>query len=412
MLSSTKLWIWLSLSCAPRAAWRLIRHFGSVEQVYTADEAALLEVPGLREDQIRSVRNKSTERAERILGRCDALGAEVFCWEDEDYPQRLRELHLPPMVLYQWGQPLRLGEECAIAIAGTRRCSAYARMMAEHFSAELTQQGAVVVTGMASGCDETALRAALRCGGPVAALLPGGVDVPWENNAYYRSLYRDVRQMGALISPYPPGTRNDHQHFFYRNPILTGITAATLCIEAGVRSGVLNVAKNASEQQRPLYVIPANLDVVSAAGTNALLCSGVAMPIMSAADLLLPFQGAFPQLHLKGLQPRREPPAAPKPDSDGAQSPEHAEKKVDTGPKADYIDLKTQEESLTEEERGILLALASGEKTAEELSALTELDTAQVLSTLTLLTLRGALEELGGGRFRSLVRLGEKAQED
>ena len=411
MLSSTKLWIWLSLSCVPRAAWRAWKHFGSVEQVYAADAEALREVRGLREEQIRGLLNKSTERAERILGRCDALGVEVFSWEAEEYPQRLRELYLPPMVLYQWGQPLRLGEECAVAIAGTRRCSAYGAAMAGRFAEDLTRQGALVVTGMAPGCDEAALRAALRCGGPVAALLPGGVDVPWKDEHYYRNLYRDVRQMGVLISPYPPGTRNDHQHFFYRNPILTGITVATLCVEAGERSGVLNVARNASEQERPIYVVPANLDVPGAAGTNALLCTGVAMPVMSAADLLLPYQGAFPRLHVTGGHPRKESPSGSKPEDGDPQKPRMEEKKVDTGARADYIDLKTQEESLTEEERSLMYALGSEVKTAEELSALTELATAEVLSALTLLTLRGFLEELGGGRFRSLVRLEEKAQE-
>ena len=410
MLTSTKLWIWLSLRCAPRTAWQVWSHFGSVEQVYAADGEALSEVRGLHSEQIRRLLDKSTERAERILGRCDALGVEVVCWEDEHYPQRLRELHLPPMVLYQWGLPLRLGEECAVAIAGTRRCSAYGRSMAERFSRDLTRQGALVVTGMAEGCDEAALRAALRAGGPVAALLPGGVDVPFEEGAYYRSLYRDVRQLGALVSPYPPGTRNDHQHFLYRNPILTGVTVATLCVEAGVRSGVLNVARNASEQQRPLYVVPANLDNPGAAGTNALLCSGVALPVMSAEDLLLPFQSSFPRLKGRKTASKR-PLTASQPEGAGVQKPTTEEKKVDTGADGDYIDFKTQAASLTAEELGVLRALGSEEQTADELGALTELDAAQVLSALTMLTLRGAVEELGGGRFRSLVRLEEEAQE-
>jgi DNA processing protein len=412
MLATMKLWIWLSLSCAPRAAWQAWKHFGSVERVYAADQEELRAVPGLREEHVERLCRKSTERAERILGRCDELGIRVLCWEDENYPQRLRELFLPPMVLYQWGLDLNLGEECAVAMAGTRRCSPYGRSMAEHFSRDLTRQGAVVVTGMAGGCDEAALRAALREGGPVAALLPGGVDVPFEDNAYYRSLYRDVRQMGVLVSPYPPGTSNDHHHFAYRNPLLTGITVATLCVESGVRSGVLNVASHANEQHRPLYVVPANLDSVSAAGTNALLCEGIAMPVMSAADILLPFQASYPQLHLgtrtgSVLRSKGERKGDSKAETQGTGE----EKKVDTDAPDQYIDLQTDVASLTEEERSVLTAMAEGEKTAEELSALCQLSGAQTLSTLTLLTLRGAVEELGGGRFRALVRIKEEQQE-
>jgi ERCC4-type nuclease len=69
MLTSTKLWIWLSLRCAPRTAWQVWSHFGSVEQVYAADGEALSEVRGLHSEQIRRLLDKSTERAERILGR-------------------------------------------------------------------------------------------------------------------------------------------------------------------------------------------------------------------------------------------------------------------------------------------------------------------------------------------------------
>lgn len=412
MLTTMKLWIWLSLSCAPKAAWQAWKHFGSVERLYAADREELSAVPGLRREQIEALCRKSTERAERILGRCDELGMYLFCYEDEEYPQRLRELYLPPMVLYCWGQKFSLENECVIAMAGTRRCSAYGRAMADHFAFDLTRQGALVLTGMASGCDETALLGAMRSGGPVAALLPGGVDVPFENSAYYRNFYRAVREQGVLISPYPPGTRNDHKHFFYRNPILTGLSVATLCVESGVRSGVLNVASHANEQQRPLYVVPANLDSASAAGTNALLCEGIAMPVMSAADILLPFQASYPQLHLRtGTGSILRSKAERKGDSKGETRDTEGEKKVDTGAPDQYIDLQTDATSLTAEERSLLNALAEGEKTAEELSAQCQLSGAQTLSTLTLLTLRGAVEELGGGRFRALVRIKEEQQE-
>jgi predicted Rossmann fold nucleotide-binding protein DprA/Smf involved in DNA uptake len=161
-----------------------------------------------------------------------------------------------------------------------------------------------------------------------------------------------------------------------------------------------------------VYVVPANLDVESAAGTNALLCSGLAMPVMCAADILLPFQASYPQLHLR---PRAGSVLQPKESRKGeakAEEPEAPEeKKVDTGAPDQYIDLQTDAAPLTEEEQSLLTALAEGEKTAEELSALCQLSGAQTLSTLTLLTLRGAVEELGGGRFRALVRIKEEQQE-
>ncbi len=430
MDSVTKLWIWLSLRCAPEQAWRAWRHFESVERLYQADAEALRQVPGLWRKSAEQLCDKSTERAERILERSEELGMYLLCWDDEDYPDRVRELPLPPMVLYCWGQRMVLQEQCVIAMAGSRRCSAYGRAMSDYFSAHLTQRGALVLTGMASGCDEAALRGALRVGGPVAALLPGGVDVPFENDAYYRSLYRDVRDRGVLISPYPPGTRNDHKNFFYRNPILTALSLATLCVEAGPRSGVLNVAAHANEQGRALYVVPANLDVGTAAGTNALMCTGLALPVMSAEDVLLPFHGSFPQLKLPESSRKRgrvrqavslvaspgaKRSAASKAPSGGvseASAPENRkrpeEKRVDSGPEADYIDVETGNTAYTAEERTLLRALQERDRSAEELSACTGMDAARTLSALTLLTLRGALEELQGGRFRTRVRLSEE----
>ena len=409
MLSETIYWIWLSLSCEPKAAWAAYRQFGSAERVWQAGPEDLAQVPGLKADHIRRLSSKSTDRAERILRRCEQLGAYLFTWDDEGYPDRLRSLHLPPMVLYCLGRPLNFNQECAVAMAGSRRCSPYGRSMAERFAADLTRQGALVVTGMAGGCDEAALIAALRAGGPVAVLLPGGVDVPFENSAYYRHLYRSAAQLGTLVSPYPPGTPNDHRHFFYRNPILTGLSVATLCVEAGVHSGVLNVASHAADQGRTLYVIPANLDSETAAGTNALLCSGVALPVMSAGDILLPFCDTFPRLRPDPGRRRRAGKKAlkmtPQNQDAAAPQPSESEKRVDTGGDSDYIDLRNSETDLTQSEIALLLALQAGERTAEELSAETGIPTAQLLSSLTMLTLRSYVEEQEGGRFAAAVRV-------
>ncbi|MCD7928764.1 MAG: DNA-protecting protein DprA [Clostridiales bacterium] len=426
MLSVTKFWVWLSTVCSPDAAWRVYRHFGSPETAYFADMDEYQAVEGLTARQIAQLADKTaaTRRVEQILADCDKLGAHISTWQDADYPERLRNIYTPPMVLYFLGRPLRLEEECAVAMAGSRRCSAYGRSMAEKFSRGLTRLGALVVTGMAPGCDEAALIGAMRAGGPVAALLPGGVDVPFEDNAYYRQLYRDVASLGTLISTYPPGTPNDHAHFRFRNPVLTGLCVVTLCIEAPARSGVLQVAACAQDQQRTVYTIPANLTSASAAGTNALLCNGLALPVMSAEDLLLPYRESYARLNptpSAAAKPKAPPskPAASQPENRDAsprpetakvtapraEVPPAAEKKVDSGEKSDYIDLRKSRSTFTDDEQAVLLALQAGEKSAEELTAETGVPSARILAALTLLTLRGHVEELSGGRFKTGLRV-------
>ncbi|MCD8050537.1 MAG: DNA-protecting protein DprA [Clostridiales bacterium] len=426
MLSVTKFWVWLSIVCPPDIAWQVYRHFGSPEKAYFADTAEYQAVEGLTARQIAQMedRTTATQRVERILEDCDRLGVHISTWQDADYPERLRNIYTPPMVLYLLGRPLRLEEECAIAVAGSRRCSAYGRSMAEKFSRDLTRQGALVVTGMAPGCDEAALIGAMRAGGSVAALLPGGVDVPFVDNAYYRQLYRDVPSLGTLISTYPPGTANDHAHFRFRNPVLTGLCVVTFCIEAPARSGVMQVAACAHDQQRTVYTIPANLTSTSAAGTNALLCSGLALPVMSAEDLLLPYRERYTRLTTApSTAPKRKTPppksavtepeqktqsAAPKAEkspASGAETAPSQQKKVDSGEKSDYIDLRKSRATFTDDEQAVLLALQAGEKSAEELTAETGVPSARVLAALTLLTLRGYVEELSGGRFKTELRV-------
>lgn len=414
MLSTTKFWVWLSITGELPAAWALLRRFGQPEQVYYASAQELAEVRGLSPRALAPFAEKSNRRTEEILAACDRLGVQILTWQDADYPEQLRSLPCPPMVLYLLGRPLRLSSACLIAMAGTRRCSSYGRQMAERFARELTRLGAVVLTGMAGGCDEAALMGAMREGGPVAALLPGGVDEPFEPSPYYRQLYRNVAELGVLISTYPPGTTNDHRHFRSRNAVLTGLSAATLIVEAGSRSGALSVAANALEQQRPLYTIPANLTALSAAGTNGLLVSGQALAVGCARDILENLGPAYPSLGrdrapLQPIPARETPPrktSAPAPAKEERPAG-NAQKKVDSGAKVDYIDLQRGEPPFNEDETVILRCLSSGEKTGEELFAAAGLPMERLMAELTILTLQGDVEERSGGRFALAAPLKE-----
>lgn len=408
MLSAIKFWVWLSTVSDPYAAWQMYQHFGSPESAFYADAEALREVPGLNQKQLAAFQSPTLSGAEQILHDCQQLGVHISTWQDADYPERLRSIPTPPLVLYLLGRPLHLEEECVIAMAGTRRCSSYGQAMAARFAGSLTRCGALVLTGMASGCDLAALNGALQANGPVAVLLPGGVNVPFVDNSYYRRLYDTVSRQGTLISTYPPGTPNDHRNFFYRNSVLTGLSSATLVIEAGQRSGTLNVAGRAQEQQRTLYSIPANLDSPTAAGTNTLICSGHALPVSSAEQILLPFYATFPRLRLdsrrishgKAVPVGEKSPEKPAPGSNFSQKvPPAAKKGVDTAADSDYIDLQAASSDFTDDEKALLRALESGHKTAEDLTAETGVPSSRALAALTTLTLRGFLKELAGGFF-------------
>lgn len=415
-MAALKFWLWLSSVGDPAAAWKILSHFGDPEGAYFAAPEEYQTIPGLRSNQAAPFLNKEqgSKRVSQIVADCKRLGVHISTWESEEYPERLRHIDCPPLVLYQLGRPLRLEEECVVAMAGTRRCSPYGQTMSRRFADQLTRQGALVLTGVAQGCDEAAVVGALQAGGPLAVLLPGGVDVPFEDTDFYRQLYRDILAFGTLISTYPPGTPNDHHHFRYRNAVLTGLSVVTLVMEAGLRSGALNVASNANDQGRTVYTIPANLDSPTAMGTNGLLCNGLALPVMSAEDILLTFRDSFPRLRVpRAVKPHSKkekkrtlfPLSQEDREETVTLTEEQPEKKVDTADDSDYIDLKADDSHFTDDEQAVLLALQGGERTSEELTALTGVPSSRMLAALTMLTINGSVQECGSGRFKTDIRV-------
>lgn len=420
MLTPTKFWIWLTQALPPIAAWRVLEQFGTPEKVYFADKPEYARIPELSEKELNALSDKSMECTEQIIADCQRLSVRTITWQDADYPERLRMIELPPMVLYVKGRPLHFDDEPLIAMAGTRKASPYGMKMARIFARQITEGGGLVVTGVAKGCDQNAIMGAFDARGSVIAVLPGGVDVPFSKEESSRLLYRDLARYGTMVSEYPPGTPNTGKHFHMRNRILTGLSLAVLCVEAGRRSGTLQVAAYAREQDRTVYVVPARLDDESAYGTNELMCSGYALPVMSGREILEAYVAMYPRLLRTPAQ------AAPTPASQQAAEPERAEEKpviieqpkpekseqppvtlpensetgVDTGKTTDYIDVDTSNQSLTQDERQLLRCFGPGVMTAEELIAASGMSAPTVMAALTMLAINGSVISEDGGRFR------------
>ena len=123
MLTELKAWLWLTrrLECGP--AWQVLRHFGGPERAYFADPAEYALIPRLSPAQRQALGDKSLDREDQILARCDRAGIGLLTWQDSLYPERLRNIELPPLVLYFRGTLPRFDEEIAIAMAGTRRAT-------------------------------------------------------------------------------------------------------------------------------------------------------------------------------------------------------------------------------------------------------------------------------------------------
>lgn len=260
----------------------LIRHFGSAEQAWKADAEALRRV-GLSPkivERLLQVRQRTD--LERLWESIGAQGIQVLTWEEEAYPPRLKEIEQPPPVLYVRGELLE-EDFWAVAIVGTRRMTPYGRQITEEVTSVLAANGITVVSGLARGVDAVAHSAALKAGGRTLAVLGCGVDCIYPPE--HRALAEQVIARGALISDYAPGTPPDSVNFPPRNRIISGLSVATIVIEAGETSGALITAEFAAEQGREVFAVPGSILAPQSKGTNRLIANG-ARPLLNAQDVL------------------------------------------------------------------------------------------------------------------------------
>ena len=235
--------------------------------------------------------------AEQLLGRVEALSEERLneslamadCWaccrHGKLYPDALRDAADAPWALVGCGRPDLLdGLEPygAVTIVGARRATSYGREVARELGRELARAGMVVVSGMAFGIDGCAHRGALD-GGRTIAVLGCGPDVVYP--ASHRSLWRQIRESGLVLSELPPGASPWKWTFPARNRIMAALAGMTIVVEAATRSGSLITMDLAADLGRDLGAVPGPVTSRASAGPNALLASG-AHVIRDAQDVL------------------------------------------------------------------------------------------------------------------------------
>jgi DNA processing protein len=215
---------------------------------------------------------KARVEAEQELQRVREQRGAILVYEDEDYPERLREIFDPPPVLWTLGD-VRLLARPAIAIVGTRHPTPYGTGMAEVLARDLASRRLVVLSGMARGIDTAAHRGALAASGSTVAVWGTGIDViyPKENKALAENI---LVAGGAIISEYRLGTFPAPQNFPKRNRILSGMSIGVLVVEAGENSGARVTARCALEQDRDVYAVPGNVTTKNAWGPNTLIKQG------------------------------------------------------------------------------------------------------------------------------------------
>ncbi len=274
--AATNLLEWLSLTLTPglgpTKSRKLVAHFGTPEAVFRASLTEL-EGAGIQAVSAQSIATgKSAELAREEIARAAAAGIAVLSMDDPCYPQRLKEIYDPPLILYVRGDPTVLTKP-GLAIVGTRHPTPYGSGMAERLSCDLAAQGLVIISGMARGVDTAGHRGAITAKGKTVAVFGTGVDViyPKENSRLSEQI---LALGGALISEFPLGTFAAPQNFPIRNRILSGMSVGVLVVEAAEYSGTRITARLALEQNRDVFAVPGNVTNKNSWGPNTLIKQG------------------------------------------------------------------------------------------------------------------------------------------
>lgn len=214
------------------------------------------------------------------LRRGEAMEARLVLAGDPDYPPLLARIDAAPPVLWCRGPGFPIAPKAA-AIVGARNASAAGQTMAQNLARDLAEAGFTIVSGLARGIDARAHATALKSG--TVAVLGGGVDdvYPPEN----AQLYRALAEQGLIVSESPVGYTAQARDFPRRNRIISGLSLATIVVEAELRSGSLITARLAAEQNREVFAVPGSPLDPRSRGCNDLLRQG-AQICESAEDVI------------------------------------------------------------------------------------------------------------------------------
>ncbi len=242
---------------------------------------------------------------ETVESRLRQLEINLTTPEEETYPQLLSQLTDAPPLLYYKGTIE--GKAEAVAIVGARKSTPYGRAVAQQMAEQLALQGIVVVSGLALGIDRAAHCGVLKRQGVTWAFLGCGLDRIYPNENI--KLAAEVKEQGALISEYPPGTPPEAGHFPARNRLISGCSRGVVVVEAAERSGALITADFALEQGREVFAVPGSIFSPQSKGTHHLLRQGAKL-VESIEDIwpeISPWAAFWPfREELKNKQRRPE----------------------------------------------------------------------------------------------------------
>ncbi len=334
---------------------QLVSHFGNYAKAWAADpsEYAQVGIPPKVVAQI--IANKKKINPELSFAELARRQIEILLDVEPEFPQALKEIAAAPPLLYVRGQNPVLNSTC-IAVVGTRKISSYGQQVCAELVAGLAQSNLTVVSGLAFGVDAAALNAAVSNEGSAVAVLASDLDNSSISPRVNFQLAQKILDRGSLISEYPLGMSVQVQNFPIRNRIISGLSLATIVVEADLESGALITANFALEQNREVFAVPGSMFSATSRGTNELIRRG--------AHIVTGVGSILDELNL---------------DQKNLQEPISVE--------------------ATKEEQIVLTKLSKEPTQVEDLIRALKLPAAQINAHLSILEMKGRVKNLGGAKY-------------
>lgn len=349
----------------PRLTQLLCDRFGSVSAILSASVADLQRVPGIGPKLAMSlITHGRPDEALDEWKRCQAAGVRLFLRGEGHYSPALDRIPDPPHLLYCQGE-LRPADELAVAIVGSRHCTAYGRQQAERIAAGLANAGVTVVSGLARGIDGSAHRGALQAGGRTIAVCATGLSTIYPPE--HAELAQQIIQQGALLTESPMLQAPVPGLFPQRNRIISGLSLGVIVIEAGRNSGALHTARHAMEQNRDLFAVPGRIDSEASQGCLDLIRDGAVL-IRGVEDVLNSLGPLTKPVKMSATESVHQP----------------------------------RELQLSDQERTVLNIITPEPMPIDDVLRSLTLESSRVLATLTILEMRKLIRRLPGG---FLIRL-------
>lgn len=373
-MENVKYWLWLHTrnNLTPIKANALLTYFKTPENIYNAERYDNIDGIKLDRRAVLSLEDKSFDGVDKILRYCVKNGVDIITREDENYPESLRHIYNPPLLLFVLGDISYLNDNLVISFVGTRSCSAYGIRIADKLAGEIAKYGVVVVSGMAKGIDSAAHEATIRAGGKTIAVLGNGIDICYPKPN--KKLMNQIARTGAVITEFVPGTPPNRENFPFRNRIMSGLARGVVITEAPERSGALITASYAADQGKDVFAVPGDITSPCSVGTNRLIADGAKL-ITCVEDILVEYMDDF-----EGMIP---------------------ENREDAGNTNSAIEDLIEDYS--EDEKAILRAIGTGEVHIDKIIHDSGLDSAYVISMLTMFEITGVAEQKPGKIFKLII---------